>query len=389
MTALKVAFIGHSYVESSARQKLGYLAREVTLRLVTPSSYPTPFGRFEADFEFNKEVVVDSLPVHFLNLKPTSTRWVLGSRDLGFRDFQPDIIHVDNEQHSWILCQAILYRRLFAPKAKMIVFTWDNIGPGDPSMKARMLERLAAVNRRFVDFIICGNRAGKEILLAKGVSDARLEVIPQFGVDTKMFYPFPADHRAAARQKLGIAPENFAIGFVGRLVEEKGVLDLVEAAGKLNVGMKRSPVLVFMGQGPLEDQILARCSQLGTTIHILAPRKNHEVAEIMNVLDVLVLPSQSRQSWKEQFGRVLTEAMACRVPVIGSDSGEIPNVIGEAGMVFHEGDREALTRCLRAYCENEEQRQKSGEEGRVRVLNNYTNKSIAERTLAVYERIKG
>jgi len=384
---LKVAFIGHSYVESSARQKLAYLALHTTLRLITPSSYPTPFGKFEADFEFNREVALDLFPIHFLSFGPTSTRFVLASRDFGFRKYQPDIIHVENEQHSWILYQTLLYRKLFAPNAKMIVFSWNNIAAEEQGMKGRALELLAALNRRSVDFFICGNEDGKEILLAKGIPVERVEVIPQFGADTQMFYQYPPDRRAAARQKLEIAPEEFAIGFVGRFVEEKGVLDLVEAAARLNTLTKRSPLLVFLGQGPLESQVRERCAQLGLRLLILASRKNHEVAEAMNSLDALVLPSQSRAFWKEQFGRVLIEAMACGIPVIGSDSGEIPNVIGDAGLVFHEGDRDALSRCLLVYCEDEDKRRELGERGRERVMRNFINERLAERTLEIYERI--
>lgn len=388
MAAPRVAFIGHSYVESAARQKLAYLAKDVNLRLITPSYYPTPFGKYEADSRFNPEVPVDSFPIRFVNVSPTSTRWILESRDLGFREFQPDIIHVENEQHSWIVCQAILYRKLYAPKAKLIVFTWDNIAPEELTLKSRMLEHLAAFNRRSMDFIICGNRAGQEILAARGMSRSRLDVIPQTGVDAKMFYQLPEDRRFAIRHELEIAPEDFAIGFIGRFVEEKGILDLVEAAGELNGRSKRPPVLVFMGQGMLEERIRERCAQLRTKLRIVPPRKNHEVVEIMNGLDVLVLPSQSRPFWKEQFGRVLIEAMACGVPVIGSDSGEIPNVIGEAGQVFHEGDREALEHCLRRYSDDDDQRRATGRCGQNRVLKNYTNEIIAQRTLAIYERIR-
>ncbi|KMW70854.1 hypothetical protein WN50_32145, partial [Limnoraphis robusta CS-951] len=62
--------------------------------------------------------------------------------------------------------------------------------------------------------------------------------------------------------------------------------------------------------------------------------------------------------WKEQFGHVLIEAMACKVPVIGSDSGEIPHVIGEAGVVFPEGKAEALGDCIRQLMENPQQAEK-------------------------------
>src|SRR5260221_14335510 len=63
-------------------------------------------------------------------------------------------------------------------------------------------------------------------------------------------------------------------------------------------------------------------------------------------IDALVLRSLTTPVWKEQFGRVLTEAMACGVPVVGSSSGAIPEVIGEAGLIFPEGDAAALAGCL-------------------------------------------
>ena len=69
-----------------------------------------------------------------------------------------------------------------------------------------------------------------------------------------------------------------------------------------------------------------------------------EVPAVLRALDVLVLPSLTTPSWKEQFGRVLQEAMACAIPVVGSDSGEIPHVIGDAGLVTPEGDAAALRR---------------------------------------------
>ena len=102
-------------------------------------------------------------------------------------------------------------------------------------------------------------------------------------------------------------------------------------------------------------------------------------------LDVFVLPSRTIPSWKEQFGRVLIESMATEVAVIGSNSGEIPNVIGDAGVIFPEDDVSALCahlqRCHddRAYCAE------LGKRGRQRVLSTYTMKQIARQTVDVYE----
>jgi len=110
-------------------------------------------------------------------------------------------------------------------------------------------------------------------------------------------------------------------------------------------------------------------------------------------MDTLVLPSEttyqfktlSAAGWKEQFGHVLIEAMACKVPVIGSDSGEIPNVIKTDGLVFPEGDAAALAERLALLMAQPEQQQTLAELGYRRAMSEYTNRALAERLLAFYQ----
>jgi glycosyltransferase involved in cell wall biosynthesis len=104
-------------------------------------------------------------------------------------------------------------------------------------------------------------------------------------------------------------------------------------------------------------------------------------------MDCLVLPSRTTKKWKEQFGRVLIEAMACEVPVIGSDSGEIPNVIGESGLVFREGDADDLYSKLEVLINNKDVGVKLAEKGRQRVLNNFTQEKVAKETYKIYQKI--
>jgi glycosyltransferase involved in cell wall biosynthesis len=106
-------------------------------------------------------------------------------------------------------------------------------------------------------------------------------------------------------------------------------------------------------------------------------------------LDVLVLPSRSRSNWVEQFGRVLIEAMACGVPVVGSDCGEIPNVVGDAGLIFPEGDVDALRACLARLMESSELRAALASRGRERVLTHFTQAQVAVQTVAVYRELAG
>jgi glycosyltransferase involved in cell wall biosynthesis len=106
-------------------------------------------------------------------------------------------------------------------------------------------------------------------------------------------------------------------------------------------------------------------------------------------LDVLVLPSRTRPNWKEQFGRVLIEAMACQVVVVGARCGAIPEVIGDAGLTFTEGDPADLRTQLQTLLGNSALRLELAHQGRQRVLDHFTQSRIATRTVEIYRGLNG
>jgi glycosyltransferase involved in cell wall biosynthesis len=110
---------------------------------------------------------------------------------------------------------------------------------------------------------------------------------------------------------------------------------------------------------------------------------------VLQGFDVLAGPSLTLPNWKEQFGRMLVEAMACEVPVVGSDSGEIPQVIGDGGLVVPEGNVEALRGALQQLHDSQNLRRSLGRAGRQRVLAHYTQRAIASQTAVVYRRMLG
>jgi glycosyltransferase involved in cell wall biosynthesis len=135
----------------------------------------------------------------------------------------------------------------------------------------------------------------------------------------------------------------FTVGFAGRLIESKGLRDLLAA-----VREQEAPVeLVLFGNGALRGELEGQAIP-GSVVRVRDGLRHDQMASAYAQLDVLVLPSRTTATWKEQFGRVIIEALFCGVPVIGSDSGEIPWVIEltGGGLVFGEGDIHALAQKL-------------------------------------------
>jgi glycosyltransferase involved in cell wall biosynthesis len=124
----------------------------------------------------------------------------------------------------------------------------------------------------------------------------------------------------------------------------------------------------LVGGGPQKDALAARAAQndLVGRVHFLPNQDHTALAEIMSAFDVFALPSRTVGNWKEQFGRVIAEAGAAGIAVIGSDSGAIPDVIGDAGIVFPEGDETAIADAIRTLLEQPALRAEYGANGRRR-----------------------
>jgi glycosyltransferase involved in cell wall biosynthesis len=144
--------------------------------------------------------------------------------------------------------------------------------------------------------------------------------------------------------------------------------------------------LHVVGTGPLEAKARRRAAQLGLSQRISWEKgiASTRVPDRLRTFSVLVQPSLTRAHWKEQFGRAMMEAMACGVAVVGSASAEIPNVLGDAGLLVPEGDATALRDAIARVLGDRELRAELGRRGRQRVLGCYTNQRIAEQTVDAY-----
>jgi glycosyltransferase involved in cell wall biosynthesis len=119
-------------------------------------------------------------------------------------------------------------------------------------------------------------------------------------------------------------------------------------------------------------------------VRFLPNRERDELPEVMSGLDVLLLPSRTTARWKEQFGRVIIEAHACRTPVIGSDSGAIPGVIREGGLVVPEQNPAALAGAIRKLLGNPALREAMGAAGLRQVEGAYSWQRVAAQMRSIY-----
>ncbi|MEB3213626.1 MAG: hormogonium polysaccharide biosynthesis glycosyltransferase HpsO [Leptolyngbyaceae bacterium] len=300
------------------------------------------------------------------------------------RQFRPHIIQTEQGAKALAQVEMIALNRMLKLGAKLLFFTWWNI-PYTLTFPVSWLERY---NLSHTHGIISGNQEGADILRERGFQ-GEIRVLPQLGVDEALFQQ--RQHPDLATQ-LGIQPDEFVVGFVGRFVEEKGLLTLFKALGQLS---DRPWKCLMVGRGPLKETLVrqAEAGGWGDRLIWVESVPHDDVPRYINLMSTLVLPSETTYQfktltavgWKEQFGHVLIEAMACRVPVIGSDSGEIPHVIDQAGLIFPEGDGDALGDRLIRLMENPQLADDLGDRGYERVLAHYTNRALAKKHLEFYE----
>jgi glycosyltransferase involved in cell wall biosynthesis len=376
---LRILMISKACIVGAYQKKLEELAKflDVELTVVVPHYWSDERGviRLEQEHTQGYELVVERMTLngHFhLHFYPGLAKH--------FRIIKPHLVHIDEEPYNVATWQAMRLAKTHGAKA--VFFTWQNIHRRYPPP----FSLIESYNLRNADYAIAGNSEAVRVLKAKGYRGPT-RVIPQFGVDPDI-YRFQVS--GSRFQGPDLQPgtwnlELFTIGYVGRLVEEKGVHVLLRAVAGLSGEWR----LRILGSGPQRSQLENLATELGiaerVTFEDLIP--STQMPGYYNQLDALVLPSLTRPNWKEQFGRVLIEAMACGVPVVGSDSGEIPNVIGEAGLVFPEGDVQALRSRLSRLMADPALRDELARRGRDRVLAHYTQAQVAAKTYQVYREL--
>ena len=232
---------------------------------------------------------------------------------------------------------------------------------------------------RCAGWIGCGETV-IEALVKKGYGAKPHRVIG-YGVDAEAFRP-DNERRQHTRQQLGWDDSVPVVSFLGRLTSEKGLDLLTSALGQLHSSWRA----LFIGGGPMKNTLEKWGRKYPGRVRIVGVTHD-EVPAYLNAADILCAPSQTMANWREQFGRMIIEAFASGLAVVGSDSGEIPHVIGNAGIVVGEKDQSAWVRTLERLLEDSALRTDLSGRGRVRAEEQFAWPIIARRHLEFFEQL--
>lgn len=376
---MNVAVISHALVEPSARKRWEELAarhRDVCVTLLVPRRWDNrAFGSkitWHCDPVSRERFRVVPLPI----VRGRGS-YVFRSLDLGLRRIHPDAIVVFAWDMSWTTLQAAIARSICARQAKLLLFSWENMEK--PLKRIDQRIRWSFV-RSALNGAIAGNSDAARLLRQRGV-EGPIEIATEIGVDPERFR---RDQSARREVRAALGLDGFVIGFAGRIIEAKGIFDLIRAVKRIG-----ACTLLFVGDGPDRSRLeaeVAGCSPDVRTV-IIGRVPHAEVGRVMCAMDCLVLPSRTGPEWKEQFGLVLAQAMMVGVPVVGSDSGAIPEVIGDAGIIFPEGDTERLGAALSRLIREPELCQHLSQMGRERAIRKFSTTALAESVYHLLSRV--
>ena len=316
---------------------LAALSRRPGLELVVRAANVSPLARERLDllarerpnfsFQLAPHLLGEGLTGHMASVAFRPGSW----RRL--RRAHPDVVHVIGEAAYLAAYQTVRFQNRFWPGTPVTLYAAQNVVTHFP----RPFPQIERYVYRQVSLALPITPAALAVLRAKGYRGPA-EVVP-LGVDTGRFRPRAAPPAGA-----------FTVGFVGRLEAHKGLRELLAVRDRLACR------LLVVGDGSLRPWLEAEATRRPGQVTLVPWVGHDELPALLRRMHVLALPSievvqRNVLPWvgiplREQFGRVLLEAMASGLPVVGSRLGEIPTVIGPAGITVPPGDPDALAEAL-------------------------------------------
>lgn len=366
---MRVLLLSHAYADPIRRGKAQALARlGHAVTLAVPDVWPGPDGGPPARVPHSDDGRVRVVPVAVSGTPgvPAEARWSRRALRRLLTDYRPDLAQVEEEPGT--PAAAVAAAAIHALRIPAVLYVRDSVEGQRPLAerfrRRRTLGRAAGV---------AGATRLALALVERHAPGVPRLVLPQFGVVA------PVD---ATRDP----HEGFVIGFVGRLVPERG-LDLLFRACVRLLGPWR---LEVAGSGPAQAELEAQAERLGIAARVtwLGAVRPEALAPRWAGFDCVAVPSRTTDDWVETTGAVPLEAMARGVAVVGTRSGIIPELVEGVGEVVPEEDPEALAAALQGLLDRPDHRADLAAAGRRRILAEYTDDAVARRTVAFWEEVR-
>jgi len=307
---------------------------------------------------------ITPVPVKGDPTDPSASSWNPRALRRILSDFRPDLVHLEIPPGSQAAAAAArAARRLHIP---YVVFSDESLRP-----RRGLLER----RRYHVTLSGAAGLVGGNLLalslLTEAAPDPLSTVLPQHGVTLSA----PVTHDPAQR--------TLRLGFIGRLVPERGGETLLRAVAEL-----LGPwTLTIVGTGPEQEALEALAQRLGLASRIrwLGGLPRSELGLVWQGLDCLVIPSHDTPTWVERANPVLLEAMARGIAPVVMRSGALPELVGDAGIVTD--DRDTLVDALQQLLADPARVRALGERARRRILEEFVDAAVARRTASFWEKV--
>jgi glycosyltransferase involved in cell wall biosynthesis len=372
----RILSIGHSYCVALNRRLAHEMARaggaEWEVTAVAPAFFHADFGAIACERFAGESCRLEAIPAYMTG---RIHLFVYGRRLRELIRQNCDLVHCWEEPYILAGAQTAWWTPRDVP---FVFWTMQNLVKRYPPPFS-LIEKYC--------FDRCAGWFGSgqlvvEAMCSRGYGGKPHRAMP-IGVDADLFRPDPAA-REATRTRLGWNSLNPpVVGFVGRFIEGKGLVLMMAALDRLREPWRA----LFIGGGKLEPALRAWAARHNDRVRIVNDVAHDQVPAYLNAMDLLCAPSQTTPGWREQFGRMVVEAFACGIPVISSDSGELPYVVGDAGVIVGERDEDTWVRAMSELIDDPAARLELSRKGIERARSQYAWPIVARNHLEFFSRL--
>lgn len=355
------------------------------------ASFDHRFPLDEIEFPLKKlhslKEIIDHLPKFRALFDLLTKNWPPRNYLLGLGKLvaTADIVHtLETHAHYIFSYQAALSKRKY--RYRLVITHWENIPFAYEDLPHN--KKIKSVVRKAADHFLAITHRAKEALIIEGVPESKISVV-NYGIDLKRFSPKPKNDRLMNDLKL--QPDDLVILFIGRLVWEKGIFEILYALKKIMKEFAHSKSLnikcLIVGSGEEKAALTEMISRLdlNSEIRLLSDCPYNLIPEVHSLADIFIMPSVPLRHLREQYGMVLIEAMAMGKPIVSTYCGSIPEVVEDAGFLVPPADHFALSQAISHLIENPEARIELGKKARCIAERRYDAISVSNKLHGIYQ----